>query len=93
VLGVSGLNPKGLLVFLAVLPQFATPRGNWPLAVQLAVLGLVFVLTCAAFYLGMGSVARRILDGRPSVARVVSRFSGGAMIVLGVLLLAEHLFT
>ena len=53
-IGVSGLNPKGLLVFLAVLPQFATPRGAWPLAVQLAVLGLVFTLTCAAFYLGLG---------------------------------------
>jgi len=92
-IGVSGLNPKGLLVFLAVLPQFATPRGAWPLAVQLAVLGLVFMLTCAVFYLGMGSVAHKILAGRPSAARVVSRFSGAAMIVLGVLLLAEHLFT
>ena len=92
-IGVSGLNTKGLLVFLAVLPQFATPHGTWPLAVQLGVLGLVFTLTCAAFYLGMGSLAHRILDGRPSVARVVSRFSGAAMIVLGVLLLAEHLFT
>jgi threonine/homoserine/homoserine lactone efflux protein len=40
----------------------------------------------------MCSLAHRILDGRPSVARVVSRFSGIAMIVLGVLLLAEHLF-
>jgi threonine/homoserine/homoserine lactone efflux protein len=92
-IGVSGLNPKGLLVFLAVLPQFATPRGAWPLAAQLAVLGLVFTLTCAAFYLGMGSVALKVLAGRPAVARVVSRFSGAAMIVLGMLLLAEHLFT
>jgi threonine/homoserine/homoserine lactone efflux protein len=92
-IGVSGLNPKGLLVFLAVLPQFATPSGTWPLAVQLGILGLVFTLTCAAFYLSMGSVAHRILDGRPSAARLVSRFSGAAMIVLGVLLLAEHLFT
>ena len=91
-IGVSGLNPKGLLVFLAVLPQFATPRGAWPLAVQLGILGLVFTLTCAAFYLSMGSVAHKILDGRSSIARVVSRFSGVAMIVLGVLLLAEHLF-
>ena len=65
-IGVSGLNPKGLLVFLAVLPQFATPRGAWPLAVQLAVLGLVFMVTCAAFYLGMGSVAHKILGGRSS---------------------------
>jgi threonine/homoserine/homoserine lactone efflux protein len=92
-IGVSGLNPKGLLVFLAVLPQFATPRGTWPLTVQLGILGLVFTLTCAAFYLGVGSVAHRILAGRPAVARAVSRFSGAAMIVLGVLLLAEHLFT
>ena len=73
--------------------QFTSPHYRWPLADQLGVLGLVFTLTCAAFYLGMGSVAHRILDGRPSLARVVSRFSGAAMIVLGVLLLAEHLFT
>ena len=90
-IGVSGLNPKGLLVFLAVLPQFATPRGTWPLAVQLGVLGLVFTLTCAVFYLSVGSFARSILDGRPAVARVVSRVSGAAMIILGMLLVAEHL--
>jgi threonine/homoserine/homoserine lactone efflux protein len=91
-IGVSGLNPKGLLVFLAVLPQFVTPRGTWPLAVQLAILGLVFTLTCAVFYLSMGSFARKILNGKPAAARVISRLSGIAMIVLGLLLLAEHLF-
>ena len=91
-IGVSGLNPKGLLVFLAVLPQFATPRGGWPLAVQLGILGVVFTLTCAVFYLSMGSVARRILDGRPALSRVIARGSGAAMIVLGMLLLAERLF-
>jgi threonine/homoserine/homoserine lactone efflux protein len=90
-IGVSGLNPKGLLVFLAVLPQFATPRGTWPLAVQLAVLGVVFTLTCGVFYLSMGSAARRILDGRPALSRVIARGSGAAMIVIGLLLLAEHL--
>ena len=90
-IGVSGLNPKGLLVFLAVLPQFATPRGTWPLAVQLGVLGVVFTLTCGVFYLSMGSAARRILDGRPALSRVIARGSGAAMIVIGLLLLAEHL--
>ena len=90
-IGVSGLNPKGLLVFLAVLPQFATPRGTWPLAVQLGILGVVFTLTCGAFYLSMGSAARRILDGRPALSRVIARGSGAAMIVIGLLLLAEHL--
>jgi threonine/homoserine/homoserine lactone efflux protein len=90
-IGVSGLNPKGLLVFLAILPQFTSPRGSWPLTVQLAVLGLVFTLTCAAFYLCIGSFAGQILRARPGAARVITRFSGTAMIVIGVLLLAERL--
>jgi threonine/homoserine/homoserine lactone efflux protein len=90
-IGVSGLNPKGLLLFLALLPQFTSPRGGWPLTVQLAVLGLVFTVTCALFYLGVGSLIRRVLAARPGVARVISRVSGAAMIVIGLLLLAERL--
>jgi threonine/homoserine/homoserine lactone efflux protein len=89
--GVSGLNPKGLLLFLAVLPQFTNPRGSWPLAVQLGLLGLVFTITCALFYLGLGSFARKILRTRPAAARAVTRFSGAAMIVIGAVLLAERL--
>jgi threonine/homoserine/homoserine lactone efflux protein len=92
-IGVSGLNPKGLLVFLAILPQFTSPRGSWPLTVQLAVLGLVFTLTCAAFYLCIGSLAGQVLRARPGAARVITRFSGTAMIVIGTLLLAERLLT
>jgi threonine/homoserine/homoserine lactone efflux protein len=90
-IGVSGLNPKGLLLFLALLPQFANPRAGWPLSLQLAVLGLVFVLTCGLFYLGMGSLIRRLLAARPGVARAISRVSAAAMIVVGLLLLAERL--
>ena len=90
-IGVSGLNPKGLLVFLAILPQFTSPRGSWPLTVQLAVLGLVFTITCAAFYLCIGSFADQLLRARPGAARVITRFSGTAMIVIGAILLAERL--
>jgi threonine/homoserine/homoserine lactone efflux protein len=90
-MGVSALNPKGLLVFLALLPQFADPHGSWPLAAQLGVLGLVFMLTCAVFYLCLGSFARMILHSRPAAARAIIRFSGAAMVVIGALLLAEHL--
>jgi threonine/homoserine/homoserine lactone efflux protein len=90
-IGVSALNPKGLLMFLALLPQFTDPRGSWPLPVQLGVLGLVFVASCAAFYLCLGSFARRILHSRPAAARAITRFSGAAMIVIGALLLAERL--
>jgi threonine/homoserine/homoserine lactone efflux protein len=89
--GVSALNPKGLLLFLALLPQFTSPDGRWPLAVQLGVLGVVFMLSCGAFYLCVGSVARRTLHARPAAARAVTRFSGGAMFIIGALLLADRL--
>jgi len=89
--GVSALNPKGLLLFVALLPQFTSRHGSWPLAVQLGVLGLVFMLSCGAFYLCLGSAARRILHARPAAARAVTRFSGAAMVIIGALLLADRL--
>ena len=89
-IGVSGLNPKGLLIFLALLPQFTDPGGSWPVAVQLAALGLVFVLTCGGFYVLLGLGARGVLRTRPATARIVSRVSGAAMVVIAVLLLLEH---
>ncbi len=92
-MGVSALNPKGLLLFLALLPQFTNPHWAWPVAVQLGFLGLVFIMTCAVFYLCLGSFARKILPARPAAARGVTRFSGAAMIVIGVLLLAERLIS
>ena len=89
-MGVSALNPKGLLVFLALLPQFTNPRWSWPLTAQLGLLGLVFAASCGAFYLGLGSAARKILAARPAAARAVTRISGAAMVVIGALLLVLH---
>lgn len=89
--GVSGLNPKGLLIFLALLPQFTNPHWSWPVASQIGVLGLAFTITCAIFYLCLGSLARSVLHARPVAARAVSRFSGAAMIVIGASLLVERL--
>ena len=92
-IGVSGLNPKGLLLFLALLPQFTSPHGSWPVAAQLALLGLVFTLSCVSFYLLLGSLAGRIMHARPGVARVITRASGTAMVVIGTLLLIERLLS
>ncbi len=89
-MGVSGLNPKGLLLYLALLPQFTSARWDWPVAAQLGLLGLIFMLTCAVFYLCLGSFARRILHARPATARVISRLSGVAMVVIGALLLIDR---
>jgi threonine/homoserine/homoserine lactone efflux protein len=90
-IGVSGLNPKGLLIFLALLPQFTDPHWSWPVAGQIGVLGLTFTVTCAAFYLCLGSLARTILHARPVAARAIGRFSGAAMIVIGATLLIDRL--
>jgi threonine/homoserine/homoserine lactone efflux protein len=90
-IGVSGLNPKGLLVFLALLPQFTDPNGSWPVPAQLAALGLVFVLSCGVFYAALGVSTSTILRARPAVARAVSRLSGTAMVAVGLFLLAERL--
>jgi threonine/homoserine/homoserine lactone efflux protein len=89
--GVSGLNPKVFLLFLAILPQFIDRTGTWPLAGQILALGLVHVAGCAVIYLVVGFGADRVLRSRPTAARIVSRISGIAMIGVGVFLLIERL--
>jgi threonine/homoserine/homoserine lactone efflux protein len=88
--GVSGLNPKGLLVFLALLPQFVDRSGQWPVAVQMLTLGVVFTVSCAVVYSGVGVFARTMLSAKPHAARAIARLSGAAMIVLGSALLVER---
>lgn len=91
--GISGLNPKALLLFLALLPQFTTRGAAWPLAAQIALLGLVHIANCAVIYTGVGTTARRVLRTRPAAARAVTRFAGAAMIAIAALLLAERLLS
>lgn len=88
--GVSGLNPKGLLVLVVLLPQFTDAAGTWPIPLQLAVLGLIYLAACALVYSVVGFGARTVLRLRPSAMRIVSRVSGAAMIVLAVVLVVEQ---
>ena len=89
-LGISALNPKALLLFVALLPQFTTPAGRWPLAVQIVILGLIHIGTCAVVYTSVGAGARVVLRTRPSAAHIVARISGVAMVGIGVLLVVER---
>lgn len=91
-IGVSALNPKGLLFFVAFLPQFARPADSWPLPVQLVVLGAVWTMIVALFYTALGFTAERALEARPGLARGVTRVAGGAMIAVGLALLGEQIF-
>jgi threonine/homoserine/homoserine lactone efflux protein len=88
--GVSGLNPKVFLLFLALLPQFVRPAAAWPVPAQMLVLGGIHVANCAVVYLVVAATARWLLRTRPSAARAVSRASGVIMTLLGIWLLGEQ---
>ncbi|WP_405871781.1 LysE family translocator [Streptomyces sp. NBC_00005] len=90
---ISGLNPKGLLLYLSVLPQFLTTRGGPSVPVQTATLGLLHMACCAAVYLTVGIAARAVLGTRPTAARAVTRTSGAAMLGIGAFLLVQRLGT
>ncbi|MFI1680367.1 LysE family translocator [Streptomyces sp. NPDC020607] len=89
--GTSGLNPKALLLYFALFPQFIDSAGDWPVAAQTGLLGTLHMTACAVVYLGVGVLARTVLKARPSAARVVTRASGAMMIVIGGFLLVEQL--
>ncbi|MEV7569509.1 LysE family translocator [Streptomyces tanashiensis] len=89
--GISGLNPKALLLYFALFPQFIDTTGGWPVAAQTGLLGTLHMTACAVVYLGVGVLARTVLKTRPAAARAVTRASGAMMIVIGGFLLAERL--
>jgi threonine/homoserine/homoserine lactone efflux protein len=88
--GISGTNPKGLLLLLALLPQFISPPG-WPSAVQMLALGGIHLLNSAAVYFAVALLARRVLRSRPRATVIVTRFSGAAMTLIGTGLLIERI--
>lgn len=88
--GVSGLNPKLVLLLLALLPQFVRPAAPWSVGAQILALGAVHAASCCVVYFGVGVASQRVLGARPAAAWVVSRVSGALMIGIAVLLLAEQ---
>jgi threonine/homoserine/homoserine lactone efflux protein len=87
---VSGLNPKVFLLFLALLPQFTNPTANWPVPVQILMLGLVHILNCGVVYLLVGFGSKAVLSTRPRAAQNVGRISGAVMIAIALILLTAH---
>lgn len=89
--GISGLNPKVFLLFVALLPQFTDVAAAWPVPGQIGALGAVHLVSCAAVYASVGLASRRVLGARPTAARFVSRLSGAAMVSIGAILLVERI--
>jgi threonine/homoserine/homoserine lactone efflux protein len=86
---VNVLNPKTALFFLAFLPQFVK-AGSGPAALQIFVLGVVFIAVALAsdstYAVVASAVAGRLRRGR-HVAGRVERASGVVYVGLGVLAL------
>ncbi|MGV1034324.1 MAG: LysE family translocator [Microbacteriaceae bacterium] len=88
--GVSSLNPKAILIFLAILPQFAHVQAAWPYQLQLGVLGLIFTVMCFFIYMPLGFAARKVSSSKPRLGSLMPKVAAVSMIVLGSLLLVER---
>ena len=82
---VTALNPKGIMFFMAFVPQFLDPA--LPLLPQLTLLGITFVVLAlgnAWAYAWLAGTARDRIT-RPSVLRTVNRVGGSLLIGAGLL--------
>jgi threonine/homoserine/homoserine lactone efflux protein len=89
-IGTSGINPKGLLFYVALVPQFVSTEASLPVPVQSGLLGLTFVALVAVVYSCVALLSRRLLSSRPGAARRVTLASGIVMVALGAVLLSEQ---
>ncbi|MGO4384458.1 LysE family translocator [Specibacter sp. RAF43] len=88
--GTSSINPKGLLFFVALTPQFIRRDAGFSVPVQSIILGLTFVASAAVIYTAVAAGSRRLLRSRPGAARGITLGSGIIMCALGAVLLVEQ---
>ena len=80
----SAANPKAVVFFAALFPQFIDPaQAVWP---QLLVLGATYLVVDGALLCLWGGAAERLLGRLRAHGRVLNRLSGSLMIGAAVLL-------
>ena len=77
-------NPKGILFFVAFLPQFIDPAQS--LFVQFVIMAATFVVTEFFYELIVASLADRIQPWLKKVGKTFNRVFGGVFIGIGILL-------
>lgn len=85
------LNPKVIVLFLALMPGFVEPeRGQ--VGLQMATLGLILVSINAVWQAGLvllaGWARGHLL--KPSWQKAINRASGGVFLVFALLMMIEH---
>lgn len=81
---VTALNPKGIVFFIAFLPQFVSPEA--PVAPQLVLLGTTFVVLAivnAAAYALLASAVRERFR-QPGMLKMAQRIGGSVLIAAGL---------
>jgi len=84
------LNPKVILWYLALLPNFIDPAGSVP--AQVLALALVLIAINVAWQVPMALAAGSVRDwlGRADVRRAINRVSGATLIGMALVMLAQH---
>ncbi|GAA5015377.1 LysE family translocator [Kitasatospora paranensis] len=79
------LNPKGLLLYLSLVPQFVDPAAGLPVGGQVLALGAVNVLACAGIYGAVALAAGRAgtrLGATPAAARRMTAVSAVLLLLV-----------
>lgn len=82
---VTATNPKGMVFFVAFLPQFldaAHPAGP-QLAIMVATFTIIAAINALAFAMAAGTLRTRITQ--PRVMKWMNRCGGGALMAMGAL--------
>jgi len=81
---VTALNPKGIIFFVAFVPQFIDPAS--PFAPQAAILVATFVTMAAANALVYATLASRLSGAvrRPDLRRLLNRVGGAVLMSAGL---------
>ena len=85
---ISLTNPKTLLFYGALFPQFLAPAA--PIAPQVALLALTFFIIAASLDCGWALLAGRLRGVLATRGKLRNRLSGGCLIGAGIGLALAH---
>lgn len=86
------LNPKGIIFFATLLPQFISPSADMSYNIQFAILGITYLavgLMSDTFYALISSYGRRILTPRIRISLVI--IAGISLLITGLYIIIKFM--